>query len=319
MNTERSAELGVSVVIATHGRPRLLERLFTSLRCPANLEVLRDGSWEVLVVENGPPAGARAVCEEGRGFQARYAHVSEIGKSGALNYALDHARGDFICFFDDDVRLGEHVLEAYRSAAVRYGAGHFFGGPVHAEREIEPPAWLVEYLPTSVLGWSLGAEERYHDAPDFHGANWGAFVADMRSAGGFASYLGPTPRYRALDEELELQERMLAAGQRAVYVPAAEVWHHVPREMCTLGWARRREYQQELSRALQGQFEVNRPQIAGAPRWLYRQCVSETVRWLAARARPPADRVRQEMRCARCCGRLIGQILHRRLEATDGK
>lgn len=306
----------VSVVVATRGRPVLLARLLENLAGAAALRDPREDIHELLVVENGPPSGAEEACTEAQSrLPIRYAHLPGIGKSPALNHALAQAEGDLLVFLDDDVRLGPDTVELYRRAASRYGPGHFFGGPVEVDRETEPPEWLREYLPTSVLGWSLGDREIIHCSPDFHGANWGAFRQDLLALGGFAVHLGPTPRYRALAEETELQRRMLAAGLRAIYLPAARVWHHVPRQMCTLRWARRRAYQASMSKALQGEFETTGPLIAGVPRWLYRRCAGDTLRWLFALVmlKPQAKRVALDIRVAESWGRLVGHAERFRL------
>jgi GT2 family glycosyltransferase len=310
----------VSIVVATHGRAALLIRLLESLAGDATSIDPRENIHELLVVENGPPSGAEEACAEASSrLPVRYAHLPEIGKSPALNHAVAQAEGDFLLFLDDDVRLCRDIVGLYRRAASRYGPGHFFGGPVAVDRETEPPEWLREYLPTSVLGWSLGDRESYQHSPEFHGANWGAFREDLLASGGFAAHLGPTRRYRALAEETELQERMLAQDLRAVYLPEARVWHQVPRQMCTLRWARRRAYQASLSKALQGQFDSEPPLIAGAPRWLYRKCAEDTLRWLAALVtmRKPAERVALDIQLARSWGRLVGHIETFRMPAKS--
>ena len=134
--TTSPSTVKTTIIIATHGRPRLLRRTLESIVCcerPPGLD-------SILVVENGGRGGAEEVCASVDGkIVVRYTYVDEGNKSKALNRGLMEADTEFVCFFDDDVRLGTSTLTDYVGAASRYGPGHFLGGPVLPEFEEVPP------------------------------------------------------------------------------------------------------------------------------------------------------------------------------------
>lgn len=307
---ENAPELETAVVIATSGRPELLLRTLESVAAVRRPSFLR----EILVVENGGQPRAREASES---FSAelpiRYSFVPEKGKSRALNHALGRTRAELIVFHDDDVRVEEGTLAAYARTAATYGRGHFFGGPLEVDYEEPPAEWLKAYLPSSVTGWKLAGREQYYDSPDFLGANWAAFREDISAAGGFAAHLGPTPEYRALGEERELQSRMLGLGSRGVYVPGAKVWHYVPEERCTVKWALKRRYQQTLTKTLRD-AEDDHPTILGVPRWLWRECAEDVLKVLKVRLRRVSGHRRfvHEMKLAHSWGRAMGHRIRSR-------
>ena len=229
----------IAVVIATHRRSTLLRRTLESLAAPRRPEMLR----EVLVVENGGAHGARTIVEAFAGrLPVRYLLLEDGNKCRALNLGLAEASSELICFFDDDVRLAESIVETYADAGLRYGRGHHFSGPLVAEWETPPPDWLLPWLPPSARGWDKGEDECFYDEPHFIGSNWAAFREDVLAVGGFDERIGPGSPTGAIGDERDLQERLLAAGGRGVYLPDARVWHHVPTGRIDFEWTRHRQY-----------------------------------------------------------------------------
>jgi GT2 family glycosyltransferase len=274
-----------AVVIATHRRAVLLERLLKNL---AALE-LPSSVVEILVVENGEPDETRSVCAKySDALPLRYQHLREAGKSRALNAALDMTDAELVVQFDDDIRVEPATIPAFVRAARHFGPGHFFGGPVVPDYEGEPPpSWLEPWLTSCVIGWDLGEEERPHD--EFLGANWAAFRSELLGVGGFLADFGPMGAQRTVGEEVEIQRRLSRSGCRGVYVPDARVGHFVRAEQCTLRWLRRRWYEHSLSRVVLSPDHLEAPAVAGAPRFLWRQWLADYVRLSAARVTSHGD------------------------------
>lgn len=229
-----------AIVVPTSRRQDLLARTLKSLaeaRTP-------DAVTEVIVAENGGAHGAADIVERlAPGFgrvRLRHLLLEDGNKCRALNAALAGTRAELVCFFDDDVVVAAGALEAYVDAATRYGPRHQFSGPLVADWEREPAEWLKDYLPPSAKGWYHGEEEHYFDQPYFIGSNWAAFRADIQRAGGFDERIGPGSPSGAIGDEMELQQRLLDAGSRGVYLPAASIRHHVPADRCDFQWVVKR-------------------------------------------------------------------------------
>ena len=219
------------VLIPTYGRAPLLARTLASLA-----ECALPASYaETVVVENGPQAGAEAICQQADArLKVRYLHVEKANKSHALNEALKTLPEDaFVVFFDDDVRFAPEVLTAYAEAAEREGPGHFFGGPVSVDYEERPPDHIRALLPASAKGWRLKSEADLAHVT-FLGANWAIFLPDLVKAGGFDVNRGPG--LVSVGQESEMQWRLRLQGARAVYVEQALVWHYVPKNRCSPEW-----------------------------------------------------------------------------------
>lgn len=240
-----------SVIVPTHNRRSMVERLLANLlQCefPADVDI-----W---IVENGSRSGIEELCSANTvGGRVRYLHSSDAGqKSLALNYGMRSSHADFFVFFDDDIRAPHDIVRTYVEAAQRYGPGHFFGGPLVADAEVACPAHLLPYLPWSATGKSFGEQEReihQHEFEYFIGSNWAVFRADIEKAGRFAEYLGPSEAvYSPLGEETDLQQRLMAASVRAVYLPRAVIYHFVARECYTLRWAKHRSFRLGLTNSI---------------------------------------------------------------------
>lgn len=301
----------MNILIATHGRPELLERTLDSLIAARRPPTLR----QVLIVENGQPAGVRDVCRAREGsLPLRYLHVREGNKSKALNVGLDALDPGLVHFLDDDVRVGPEGLAAYADAAARYGPGHHFGGPVHVDRDDEPPELIRSYLPGSASGWSQGDEEHFYDRPYFIGSNWAADRDDVIAVGGFAEHLGPGNASGALGDEMELQQRLLTAGNRGVYLPAAPVWHHVTDDVWSVEWVCKRKYRTGVTESLLGlNQEGQGPLIGGARLGHWWGCTIYGLRALLARAFRlyPRRGVDAEVRFNTNWGAVVGSRLAR--------
>jgi GT2 family glycosyltransferase len=170
---------------------------------------------EVIVVEDDPADPETAALAARHG--ARYiAHGAARGVNVARNTAADAARGELLCYLDDDVEVWPGWLAALLEAAAGCGGHEAFGGPIRARLE-GSRLWACGREPLPVTTLDLGPDDR--DAP----LVWGANLALRRSAldrvGRFDPGLGG-----AGDEE-DWQHRLRAAGGRIRYVAAAGVDH----------------------------------------------------------------------------------------------
>lgn len=239
--TRSSSPKGLVVVIATSGRPRLLERSLKSLAACTKPEAY----METVVVENGSRHGTQRIVESfEHDLSARYLYSHPANKSAALNLAIETLNNPLVIFTDDDVRCDRGFLDQYAVAAAKTDVPAFFGGPMGVDYERRPADWLLQLFPASAKGWT--AESIGNDLL-FMGINWAAYASDIRAVGGFDVHRGPGGLSGGTGQETAMQQALRAACRISVYVPEAKVWHCVPAERSTPEWLLDRQYRKGTS------------------------------------------------------------------------
>ncbi|HET8629803.1 MAG TPA: glycosyltransferase [Thermomicrobiales bacterium] len=226
----------VSVVVATRDRPAALDA------CLRSLLAMDYPAYEVVVVDNAPATNgtrdllARSYAGEPR---LRYAPEERPGLSWARNRGIREARGEVIAFTDDDVLVDRHWLAGLAAgfAAAPDVAG-VTGLVLPLELETPAQVWFEQFG-----GFGKGFARRVFDtgehrprdplfpyaAGHFGSGNNMAFrAATLRALGGFDPALGAGALVGG--EDLDLFYRLITAGYRLVYEPAALVHHAHRRE-----------------------------------------------------------------------------------------
>ncbi len=210
--------LSVSVVIPTKDRARILSDCLESLLQQES----GPDRWEIVVVDDGSSDSTREVVAEAasRNASIRYVARTAGGLNAARNAGIDAAAGEVIAFLDDDVLCSPGWLNAFVSGARRYPGPNCFGGPIRLRLEAKPPrACGREPLGESEL--NLGRVERV--GVWVWGGNLAVTRAAIERAGRFDETLQGGRSLGA--EELEWEQRLVAAGGEVVYLPEAWIWH----------------------------------------------------------------------------------------------
>ncbi len=220
------------IIIPTCQRGELLER---TLQCLVDAD-LPESLNRILVIENGKKDEAETkVANFAALLPVEYLYTPVGSKCAALNLALESCQGEFVVFFDDDVRIERGCIRAYADAAAGKTNGEFYAGKCNVDYDVEPPEWLKHYLPFSAKGWGYGDQMQDLTEPLALGFNWAAFADDITNAGSFNPEIGPG-RLISIGDETDLQRIMLSQGIKGVYLPDALVWHHVPADRCSTEW-----------------------------------------------------------------------------------
>lgn len=284
-----------TIVIISHGRPDLLKRTLESLeQCefPATFS-------GTLVIENGKRCGNEAVVlAASAALRATYQFVEAPVKSASLNHAARQYPGQWLVFFDDDVRLSPDVLNTYVAAFERHPHESYFGGWTEVDSEQSFPRWLEPYLPASAKGFSpvnvtrlsptstedASAEDSTVSVPCQHflGFNWSAKADALLKCGGFDERLGPGTPFLIGDEGL-MQLRLHLHGLQGHYLPNARVWHYVPASRLTPEFAIRRAYPGGFMRAIRtgldcDHFGNRRPSLWSEIRRVFRKLTWPTLK-----------------------------------------
>lgn len=127
----------VSILIATHRRPRLLRDTLGSIAAAAGSRPV-----EVVVADNADDPATAQVCEAVDGLRVTYFVAKRPGKNAALNRAVERAGGDLLLFTDDDVLVDASWIDAMAEAAGAWPDHEIFGGRVLPRWPCPPPPHL---------------------------------------------------------------------------------------------------------------------------------------------------------------------------------
>jgi GT2 family glycosyltransferase len=221
----------ITVVIATRGRPRSLERCVRAVLAGDHPDV------RVLVVDNDPlDERTRDAVERVGDPRVRYVLEPRRGASVGRNRGLAEATTAIVAFTDDDTEPDRHWATRVAGAFAAHPELACVSGPVLAARL----ATAEERVADTALAWNKGFERRRFslDEPPADsaifpfspglfgiGANVAVRTEVARAAGGFDEALGPgSPTHGG--EDCEFLVRLVLAGHVLGYEPAAWVWHH---------------------------------------------------------------------------------------------
>ncbi|NUO36997.1 MAG: glycosyltransferase family 2 protein [Gemmatimonadaceae bacterium] len=270
------AAVDYTMLVCTYNRAGdLAELLETALR-------QRTGgrfTYEVLVVDNNSTDGTRALVQR---FIAaapeviRYLFEPRQGKSNALNTGLEAMRGRRYAIVDDDFVLPPDWLLRIDAGFGRHPAAAFVGGKVLPRWESPPPEWLTP------AHWSALALADYGDAElrvDAHRELCllaCTFDAEsVRAVGGYDSRLAVSGDRIGGVEDIELLQRLWAAGCYGVYLPEVRFEHKVQSHRTTRAYHRRWHRGHGASYAMMRDpaMEQSRARLFDVPVHLYRDAV----------------------------------------------
>lgn len=231
----------ISVAICTWNRSAVLAKCLEQI---AACRPPESGRWEVVVVNNNSSDDTDAVLESFSGrLPLKRVWEPRPGVSNARNAAVAVVSGDCILWTDDDVRVSENWIVEYERAFAEHPDVVFFGGPIRAHFDEEPPEWFrrcMNYFPSAFALRDFGPDAVELDVRTVpFGANWAVRTAQQREFR-FDPRLGRQPADPTLGgEEIQVMEELLARGHRARWVPNAPVGHLVGRERQSMAYIKR--------------------------------------------------------------------------------
>lgn len=205
----------VSVVIPTRDRAALLRECLRSVRAQS----YPPDRYEIVVVDDGsrddtPNVVAEAVASGPP--VTRYVRMDRKGLNAARNAGIAAAKGDPICFVDDDVDAPSTWLPAVVDGVLRHPEAGCFGGPIRLRLEARPPR-MCGRDPLGETELDLGSREV--SVSEVYGANLVLRRKALERAGLFDESL---PIY---GDEIEWQRRYRREHGTIWYIPEAWLWH----------------------------------------------------------------------------------------------
>lgn len=103
----------VSVVVPIYNVEKYLDRCISS--------IVNQSYWnlEIILVDDGSPDRCPQICEEWakRDERIKVIHKTNAGLGMARNTGIEHASGDYICFFDSDDYIAPRTIEKAHTLA----------------------------------------------------------------------------------------------------------------------------------------------------------------------------------------------------------
>ncbi|MGH3560321.1 MAG: glycosyltransferase family 2 protein [Mycobacterium sp.] len=209
----------------------------------ASLSLATDRPMRVLLADNGSTDGAPQEAVQRYPDVRLFAAGANLGYGGAVNRAVarlaaEGETGEFVIVANPDIQWGPSSIDALLDAAARWPHAAALGPLIREpDGSVYPSA---RHLPSLIRGgmhavvgplwptnpWTLAyRQERL--APSERPVGWlsGSCLLLRRSA--FDAIGGFDERYFMYMEDVDLGDRLGRAGWLNVYVPSAEVLHHM--------------------------------------------------------------------------------------------
>ncbi len=310
----------ISLVITTYNRAELLAG---ALKSVAASQFDDHGNVEVIVVDNNSTDGTRQtvenIREEGFPFRLRYVVEPNQGLSYARNRGIDESDATFVAFMDDDQLLGSEFLSRL-APAFESTSAVCVGGPLYLNNRGLVPKWLPPWL-YDVGELDIGRDVKVLDGSESKkliGGNMAFVREELVNIGKYDVALGRSGGLLLSGEEVELQERLHAAGKKVVYHPDLVQYHNFTLDRQTKHYWRKFFFNLGRSRyrRLGGRNPEKGPLVFGAPRWLWRHLLMGDI--------PSAARALARLHSAEIFEKqldiwlTLGQIYEARREAKEG-
>jgi glycosyltransferase involved in cell wall biosynthesis len=227
--------MNVSIAIATFNRATELQLTLITL---TRLQAHEVDDWEIVVVGNNcSDETANVVASFIPEFEGRLRYVEEFrqGLSHARNRALIEARFEIIAFLDDDVDVDPYWLDALVKT-FRAEDCAAVGGRAYLVYPHGRPQWLSEKREGLLSKVEHGTLRRRAMPDELFGVNLSFRREWFERVGNFRIDLGRTGTCLIGDEDVEMLERIAAAGGNLVYEPAALVGHRVAPSRLSRRW-----------------------------------------------------------------------------------
>jgi len=229
----KTDRIAITVVICTRDRAAQLRNVLESA---AQMDAPKGLRWELLLIDNG---SSDDTAEVALSFQPRLpirvVREDAAGLSHARNRGVVEARGDYICWTDDDVIIDRGWLAAYAAAFTRHPEAAVFGGEIIPVLESPTPRWFARFAAqwplTTVLAQRKHGNEpiplSFENALVPWGANFAVRAAEQRAVA-YDPGLGVSPLQRRVGEEAEAVFQIMKRGATGWWVPEARVRHIIP-------------------------------------------------------------------------------------------
>jgi glycosyltransferase involved in cell wall biosynthesis len=267
----------VSVVLCTYNGASSLKGTLASFK---QLVVPAELTWELVLVNNNSSDSTGKIIEEfvrTSGPNVQGVFEPRQGKGFALNTGIRRTRGEIVAFTDDDVLIDAGWLMGLVSTFARFDCIGV-GGKVVPILNQAQPTWL-EMEGQQVVGhFDYGEQPKEISVPPI-GGNMAFRRAAFEKYGLFRIELGPDGSEIGGNEDDEFGRRLLKAGEKIVYSPAAVVYLPIESYRLTKDYFLRWFYSVGKANMRAKMWPQDTVCYFGVPRYLFGNLLRNWFRW----------------------------------------
>jgi len=206
----------ISVIIATRNRPGKIAP------CLRSVLANRYSSYEIIIIDQSDNEATEKECRLIRSSKTRYFRLNNKGKSKALNFALNKARGKIIAFTDDDCLVGKIWLGEIAESFLKHPQVAAVFGKVLPYRPRDNKDLFC------ACTFSRKREVLFNKPVDHWQVGYGnnmAFKGTIfKQIGSFKEWLGPGS-VGCSSEDAEIVLRTLFKGYQILYSSRMRIYH----------------------------------------------------------------------------------------------
>ncbi|WP_298298086.1 glycosyltransferase [Hydrotalea sp.] len=258
----------ISVVICTYNRAAYIAAALESLIA----QTIAKSSFEVIVANNNSTDNTELICKHFIAAHPDYAlhflNEPKQGASFARNTGAALAKGDLLCFMDDDAIAAPDYLEKIIDFFTTHPDAGGLGGRIIPKYIPEEPKWMSYYVSSLVGNFDYNKNICVFQPGKYPlESNMIIKKADFKAIGGFNENLpGVVGTIRIGGEGKELFYRLQAIGKKIYYHPGIIVQHVVEVNKLT------KEY---MYRVASGIGRGERRRVLAINRWAYVKKIME--------------------------------------------
>ena len=222
---KESDNIEFSAIICTHNRAKSIINAVASLIDQS----IAKGKYEIIIVDNASTDNTAELLKKEFSCisNLRYIFEPEIGLSKARNTGIEHSRGEYVAFLDDDATADYNWLKEVDNFLKNNKDVDCLGGKINMVWNTNAiPKWLTSNLYHYLCCLDLG-KSCYLDKPNLGGANIFFKKDTLILLNCFSLKLGRKGNELYSGEETHVQLKILEKNRKIFYLHEAIVYHHI--------------------------------------------------------------------------------------------